>query len=137
MPDKIFNYCERGQDPGFWAEPLNAVTNTAFLIAAVVCLVIALRSQRADGPVLWLICVTAAIGVGSFLFHTFAEPWAALADVLPIAIFILSFFVLSMRCFAGLSWTASFLLLIGYIAALVAMSYVMNLFLRDIFGGSI
>lgn len=137
MPDKIFNYCERGQDPSFWAEPLNAVTNAAFLIAALICLMIALQARRADGPVLWLILVTSAIGIGSFLFHTYAEPWAAAADVLPIGIFILSFFVLSMRCFAGFSWKMSFLLLIGYIAALVAMSFLMNTFLRSVFGGSI
>ena len=135
--DKIFGYCERAQDPSFWAEPLNAVTNAAFIIAAAVCLVIALRERRADGPVLWLTGVTAVIGVGSFLFHTFAEPWAAAADVIPIGIFILSFFVLSMRCFAGYSWGRSFLLLIGFIVALVAMSFVMNLLLRDIVGGSV
>ena len=122
---KIFNYCERAQDPSFWAEPLNAVTNAAFLIAAAVCLVIALRARRADGPVLWLIAVMAAIGVGSFLFHTYAETWAALADVIPIGIFILSFFVLSMRCFAGLSWGRSFLMMVGFIVALVAMSWLM------------
>lgn len=135
--NKIFGYCERAQDPSFWAEPINAVTNAAFIIAAVVCLVIALRERRADGPVLWLTGVTAVIGVGSFLFHTYAEPWAAAADVIPIGSFILSFFVLSMRCFAGYSWGRSFLLLIGFIAALIAMSFVMNLLLRDIVGGSV
>ncbi|MEM7211363.1 MAG: ceramidase domain-containing protein [Pseudomonadota bacterium] len=134
---KIFNYCERAQDPSFWAEPLNAVTNAAFLIAAAVCLLIALRARRADGPVLWLIAVMTAIGVGSFLFHTYAETWAALADVIPIGIFILSFFVLSMRCFAGLSWGRSFLMMVGFIVALVAMSWMMNTFLRDVIGGSI
>ncbi len=134
---KIFNYCERAQDPSFWAEPWNAVTNAAFLIAAGICLVIAIKARRLDGPVLWLISVTAVIGVGSFLFHTYAETWAALADVIPIGIFILSFFVLSMRCFAGLSWGHSFLTLVGFIVALVAMSWVMNTFLRDVVGGSI
>ena len=28
--DKIFAYCERGLNPGFWAEPLNAISNAAF-----------------------------------------------------------------------------------------------------------
>ena len=31
----IDNYCER-LDPGFWAEPLNAVTNAAFVIGAMI-----------------------------------------------------------------------------------------------------
>ncbi|MEM9061203.1 MAG: ceramidase domain-containing protein [Pseudomonadota bacterium] len=134
---KIFNYCERAQDPSFWAEPWNAVTNAAFLIAAGVCLVIALRARRLDGPVLWLILVTSAIGVGSFLFHTYAETWAALADVIPIGIFILSYFVLAMRCYAGFSWGRSFLLMVGFIVALVAVSWLMNTFLRGIVGGSV
>ncbi len=29
---KIYNYCERGQDRAFWAEPLNAVSNAAFIM---------------------------------------------------------------------------------------------------------
>ena len=32
---QIDGYCER-LGPGFWAEPLNALTNLAFLIAALV-----------------------------------------------------------------------------------------------------
>ena len=36
LGEKIFIYCERGQDPSFWAEPLNAVSNAAFIIAALV-----------------------------------------------------------------------------------------------------
>ena len=35
LGEKIFIYCERGQDPSFWAEPLNAVTNAAFILAAI------------------------------------------------------------------------------------------------------
>ena len=27
---KVYSYCERGGDPGFWAEPLNAISNGAF-----------------------------------------------------------------------------------------------------------
>ncbi|MGD1925624.1 MAG: ceramidase domain-containing protein [Paracoccaceae bacterium] len=136
-PHKIFNYCERAQDPSFWAEPWNAVTNAAFLIAAGICLVIALREKRLDGPVLWLITVTSVIGVGSFLFHTVAERWALAADAIPIAVFILSYFVLAMRCYAGYSWGRSFLLLIGFLVAMFALSWVLNTLLRDLVGGSI
>jgi hypothetical protein len=35
--DPIDAYCER-LGPGLWAEPLNAVTNLAFIVAAVICL---------------------------------------------------------------------------------------------------
>ncbi len=32
----VNSYCER-TDPGFWSEPVNALTNAAFLVAAFVC----------------------------------------------------------------------------------------------------
>ncbi len=80
------SYCER-TDLSFWAEPVNAATNAAFLIAALV-MALRLRGQRL--PLAWaLVAILAAIGVGSFLFHTLATAWAAMADVLPIVLFIL------------------------------------------------
>jgi hypothetical protein len=104
----IDNYCER-LDPGFWAEPLNAMTNGAFLLAAIFAF---LRWQRAGGrdrASLWLICVTSVVGVGSFLFHTFANRWSVLADVIPIAVFIYSYFLLAMRRYLLLPWVAALL----------------------------
>ncbi len=67
-------YCER-TDPSFWAEPFNAVTNASFLIAALVALVQWRRGGN-DWPVLALIAVTFAIGIGSFVFHTVATSGA-------------------------------------------------------------
>lgn len=80
----IDGYCER-LDPGYWAEPINAVTNAAFLIAAW------FMWRRSAGVPLAraLVVILFAIGVGSFLFHTHAQVWAAIADVLPILMFIL------------------------------------------------
>ncbi|WP_050927585.1 ceramidase domain-containing protein [Aestuariivita boseongensis] len=80
----IDGYCER-LDPGYWAEPVNAVTNAAFLIAAFVML------RRSAGVALAqvLVVILFAIGVGSYLFHTHAQVWAALLDVVPILLFIL------------------------------------------------
>lgn len=82
----IDGYCER-LDASFWAEPINAVTNAAFLIAAII------MWRRTGGlPLARLLCALLfAIGVGSFLFHTFAQPWAALADVIPILLFVLAY----------------------------------------------
>lgn len=81
---KMDGYCER-LGPGFWAEPFNAVTNLAFLLAAL------WMARRARGvPMAQALCgVLGAIAVGSFLFHTLATAWASLADTLPIAAFIL------------------------------------------------
>jgi len=133
---QIDGYCER-LGPEFWAEPWNAITNAAFIIAAVICLVMALRRDRLDGPVAWLTFLIAAIGVGSFLFHSYATVWAAIADVAPIGLFILSFFTISMRCFGGYSWGMSAALSVGFVAALVAVSWVVNTMLRDLLGGSV
>lgn len=99
-------YCER-IEPGFWAEPVNAVTNLAFLIASMAAFVLWRRQSPADWPVLVLIVIVFATGVGSFLFHTFANRWSMLADVLPIAAFIHLYFFLAMRRCLGLgAWTA-------------------------------
>ncbi|NKX44556.1 ceramidase domain-containing protein [Roseicyclus persicicus] len=80
-------YCER-LGPGLWAEPVNALTNAAFLVAALAGAVAALRAGLRDRALWVLIALAAAIGVGSFLFHSFATPWAALADVTPIWAFV-------------------------------------------------
>ncbi|PXW58016.1 ceramidase [Chelatococcus asaccharovorans] len=101
-------YCER-LDPGFWAEPVNALTNGAFFIAGIGAAVLMLTRDRRDGPAILLIALTLLIGIGSFLFHTFANRWSALADVVPIGVFILVYFFTAMRRFLGLSvaWAAS------------------------------
>lgn len=83
----VDNYCER-TGPEIWSEPVNAVTNAAFLIAALVMW----RRTRGALPLAdALIVILAAIGVGSFLFHTRATIWAAMADTAPIALFVLTY----------------------------------------------
>lgn len=92
----VDGYCER-TGPEFWSEPLNAVTNAVFLVAALV------MWRRSDLPMARALCaVLAVIGAGSFLFHTIAERWAGLADVLPILGFILLYLYAANRDFLGL-----------------------------------
>lgn len=92
-------YCER-LGPGLWAEPLNAVSNLAFIVAGLL-LVAALRradaAVRRDPAIVALVVLLFAIGIGSALFHTFAVVWAMLADVVPIALFILLYMYLALR----------------------------------------
>ncbi|MEL6477707.1 MAG: ceramidase domain-containing protein [Pseudomonadota bacterium] len=115
---RIDGYCER-TGPEFWSEPVNAVSNLAFILAAIFCLIIALRLRRLDGPVIWLDGVLFAIGIGSFLFHTFATVWAALMDTGPILLFILSYFTVAMNRYVGLGWGRAILLTVGFLGALV------------------
>jgi len=49
-----------------------------------------------------LIVLVFIIGIGSFLFHTFATRWAATADVAPIGVFMLTFFAYALYRFVGL-----------------------------------
>lgn len=99
-------YCERAST-AFWAEPVNAVSNAAFLVAAALAFMLWRRAGGRDGPALALIGVVAVVGIGSFLFHTFANRWSLLADVLPIMAFIYGYFVLAMRRFLGLGLVAA------------------------------
>src|SRR5262245_12840127 len=98
----IDDYCER-LGPGLAAEPLNAVSNLAFFIAAVWAARVAKR--RRSEPVIWLlIMLVFIIGLGSLAFHTFANRWSALADVLPITLFIYGYLAFALRRFLGLAW---------------------------------
>lgn len=101
---KIFAYCERGLDPAFWAEPLNATTNIGFIIAAAFCLRALIKRPAEEGKLFryFLILVLFTIGIGSFLFHTFATPWAASADVIPIGIFMFAYLGYALYRFVGM-----------------------------------
>ncbi|GLK55318.1 hypothetical protein JOD31_000239 [Methylopila capsulata] len=109
-------YCER-LDPSFWAEPANAVTNVAFIMAAA----IAARRHRGDRAALVLAAVVAVIGVGSFLFHTFATRWALLADVAPIQLFIAVYFCLVLRRIVGIGALGAVVGTVAFIAAAAAL----------------
>jgi hypothetical protein len=115
-------YCER-TDPSFWAEPANALTNAAFLIAAVAAFRLWRRAGGRDFAALALIGVVVAVGLGSFTFHTVATRGAALADVIPIAIFIYGYLLLALRRFLGLSIVVSAAILATYVAAAQALSW--------------
>ncbi len=114
--DQVYRYCERGQDGAFWAEPWNALSNAAFIIAALAA-GYELRRRGAREPVAAtaLILVVFAIGIGSFLFHTFATRWAALADVIPIGVFMLAYLGYALRSFMRLGWLWVAMLLAGFI----------------------
>ncbi|MFV0361438.1 ceramidase domain-containing protein [Tropicimonas sp.] len=108
----IDGYCER-TDFTYWSEPVNALTNAAFLIAAWIMW----RRVRDTGLVLAkLMCLDLfVIGIGSWLFHTHATVWASLADVIPIAVFILLYIFAACRDYWGLSTPWALLLTAGFV----------------------
>lgn len=98
----VDGYCER-LGPGYWAEPVNAVTNAAFLIAAAWMW----RRVGADRMARAMCVVLGVIGVGSYLFHTHANRLTGLMDVLPILAFILLYVFAASRDMLGLKgWQA-------------------------------
>jgi hypothetical protein len=97
----VNSYCER-TDAGYWSEPVNAVSNAAFLLAAWLAWRVAARAGDRAAQALALLL--AAIGVGSWLFHTHARMWAMLADVLPIQLFILAYVALATVRLFGAPW---------------------------------
>ncbi|MXU65410.1 ceramidase domain-containing protein [Oceanomicrobium pacificus] len=109
--EQIDSYCER-TDPTFWSEPVNAVTNLAFLIAAYWIW----RRHRQDfdtGEAIlmgWLVM----IGIGSFLFHTVAQAWAAALDTLPILGFVLTYIYLATVRFLRFPPWAGVVAVIGF-----------------------
>ncbi len=124
MHDYIDIYCERTA-AGLWDEPLNTLTNLAFVLAAALL-------ARAYGQVyrgrLWqgwdlvlLIALIAAIGVGSGLWHLTAQSWAMWLDVLPILVFISVFLLVSLRRALGLGWAATLALFLLYHAVNTAV----------------
>lgn len=114
--EQVDGYCER-LDFAYWAEPVNAVTNLAFIIAALI-----MWRRAGTGPARIMTAILFCIGVGSYLFHTHATRWAGLADVAPIGIFILTYlffvnrYVVGWPLWASALGTAAFL---PYAAVLV------------------
>ena len=123
MFETIDLYCER-MSPAFWAEPVNALTNVLFLVGAWFGW---RRTNKlgAGSMGVWLLLVLmCAIGIGSFLFHTFATTWARWLDVLPILLFQLLYVWLYCREIVKIRFTYVLAIVLGYcIAAIIGRQF--------------
>ena len=121
--ERVFHYCERGTNEALLAEPANALSNVAFLLAALAGFAIVLRlpPERRDADLLLLPALVFFIGLGSFAFHLYANRAAELADIVPISVFMLVYFGFALNRFVGVppAWTV--LLVIGF-TAVIAMT---------------
>ncbi|MCJ2071701.1 ceramidase domain-containing protein [Methylobacterium sp. J-030] len=122
-------YCER-TDADFWAEPVNALSNAGFLIAAAAAARRAARTAPPDRAGLVLSGLIAVVGIGSFLFHTLAVTWSMLADVFPIALFIYAYFALALRRYLQLPAAA----VVAVTAGFAAFGFLLTPVLGDITG---
>ena len=116
-------YCERIA-PGLLAEPVNALTNVAFFIAAWASWSLARRSHAVTADIRILIALAIVIGTGSTLFHTFATDWARVLDELPILLFQLWYLWLYMRRIMKMGLGITAVTITGYVAvALLARQF--------------
>jgi hypothetical protein len=123
-------YCER-LDPSFWAEPVNALSNVAFLLAAWAAFVEWRKVGGGDRVILALIAIVAVVGAGSFIFHTVATRGAMMLDVGPIGVFIYSYFLFALRRFLALPWPPALVTFVTFVALSFGLAvYVPRTFLN-------
>ncbi len=98
----VDHYCERTSD-SWHAEPINALTNLAFLAAGwAAWRLFTRRSALSEDRLLAVVIfVIPMVGLGSLTFHTIATRWAEWGDVIPILIFMLLYLWLAMTRFFG------------------------------------
>ena len=94
-------YCER-VGPGLLAEPLNAVSNVSFLLAAWAAWVLATRTGALSAGVRVLIALAASVGIGSILWHTYPTMSTLILDIVPILFFIIWYIWLYTRNVIGM-----------------------------------
>jgi hypothetical protein len=103
-------YCER-IDASLWSEPVNALTNLAFIFAAIFVWPRVAGQKMGRG----LAAILFFIGVGSGLNHTVAQNWAAAADSLSILVFILVYLYAATRDMMGQKTLISALAVVAFI----------------------
>lgn len=136
--EQLDEYCER-TDFSFWAEPTNAITNFAIIISGLLALQLYHRHFPLHGrhhrpDVLLLIILVVLIGIGSFLYHTFATVWAGLADVLPILVFIYFYHVVFLRRVLAMEYSQVTVYVLGLF---LLSSFFIRLFGQATLNGSI
>jgi hypothetical protein len=132
--DTLDLYCER-TSAAFWAEPLNALSNLAFIAAGIWGLLLAGRC----GSEPWVKALAwgaVAVGIGSGLFHTVASRLTMWADILPIAIFTLAYTLFALRRLAGLGWGASIAGFVGFYAVAGVLTALVPASLREATNGT-
>ena len=123
LSQHVFLYCERGTNEALFAEPLNAASNAAFLLAALAALLLLLRrpGELRSADQYLFIALVFLIGLGSLSFHLLADRASLFADVIPINVFMLVYLGFALNRLLGVppGWTV--LTLIGFVG-IVALS---------------
>lgn len=123
LGEHVFRYCERGASEALLAEPINAISNLAFLFAALIGLQLVLwRPREEQSPDHFLLVgLVLLIGLGSLAFHLSATQGTELLDVVPIGIFMLVYLGFALNRFLGVPAGFMVLLVIGF-SSLMALT---------------
>ena len=127
LGEHVFLYCERGTSVALWAEPINAISNAGFLLAALIFWQLLLwrppEARSADHYL--LMALVFLIGLGSLAFHLFATRGTELADVIPISLFMLIYLGFALNRFLEVppGWTV---LLVIVFAGLIGVTTQIN-----------
>jgi hypothetical protein len=124
--EHVFLYCERGTNAALGAEPINAISNAGFLLAALIAWQLLLwrpREERSADQFL-LVALAFLIGFGSLAFHLYADEGTALADIVPIGLFMLVYLGFALNRFLAVppGWTV--LLAVGFTVLVGAAMHV-------------
>jgi hypothetical protein len=114
----IDGYCERQNKPDVMAEPLNLITNLAFIIGAIMAFrMLRLYKQiiAKNFDLIILNITLFAIGLGSAAYHSYPNGTTVLMDVIPITIFIHLYIVSFFRRVIGLNIVSSLIALAAFI----------------------
>ncbi len=125
-------YCER-QGPGAFAEPVNTITNAAFLIAGILAFrEIQKHTQISRGTqaLPWMLGVVA---IGSALYHTIRSPYTLVIDAVPLFAFILWAIFLLLRQSLGTECPAA-IIVTGFVALEILLSAIVP---QEFLNGSI
>jgi hypothetical protein len=119
-------YCERVSSDLF-AEPINFLSNIAFIIAFYILLQrlkdvsSSDKSHKRYSTILTYLILL--IGLGSFLFHAFGNLWSAFADTLPIMVFILFYLYIAVRFYLEQTNLVSVAALIIFLSLNILLGY--------------
>lgn len=116
-------YCER-LGPAFWAEPINAISNASFFIAAWLLLGSLSPTQQTYRQDRLIVCLIALVGICSLLFHTAGDRLGLILDISGIMLFVHAYLYLCLRRMLGWSRKHSALLLVLFFCCLMSMEAV-------------
>ena len=126
-------YCGRNGS-GLFDEPQNSFSNLAFLVGALLAFRVWRATDKSDRFILALVLMLGAIGVGSFIFHTYPTAGTLYIDLIPIQLYILATIWYALNRVFRCTWTVTVLLVLGFFILRQTWIYIVP---QGLFGGGV